>query len=87
MRQDQLFIGGNWSKASTGRRIEVVSPHTETPVAQVAAAGPDDLNAAVEAARAAFDTGPWPRLEPAERIDAVRCLRRPTGTGAQRWPS
>ena len=87
VRQDELFIGGNWSKASTDRHIEVISPHTETPVAQVAAAGPDDLNAAVEAARAAFDTGPWPRLEPAERIEAVRRLAKPTGSGAQRWPS
>ena len=45
----------------------------------MAAAGPDDLNAAVEAARAAFDTGPWPRLEPAERIEAVRRLAKAYG--------
>ena len=79
MRQDELFIGGNWSKASTDRHIEVISPHTETPVAQVAAAGPNDLNAAVETARRAFDTGPWPRLEPAERVDAVRRLAKAYG--------
>jgi acyl-CoA reductase-like NAD-dependent aldehyde dehydrogenase len=64
LRQNELFIGGNWVRASTGRRIEVVSPHTETPVARVAAAGPDDVHTAVEGARAAFDTGPWPRLPP-----------------------
>ena len=62
MRQNELFIGGKWATASTDRRIEVISPHTELPVARVAAAGPDDVDAAVEAARAAFDAGPWPRL-------------------------
>ena len=88
MRQNELFIGGECGQRRARiERIEVISPHTETPVAQVAAAGPDDVDAAVEAARAAFDTGPWPRLEPAERVDAVRGSRRPTGSGAQRWPS
>jgi acyl-CoA reductase-like NAD-dependent aldehyde dehydrogenase len=79
LRQEEVFIGGNWTKASTDRRIEVVSPHTEEPVARVAAAGPHDVDQAVEAARAAFDTGPWPRLEPAERIDAVRRLAKVYG--------
>lgn len=74
MRSDELFIGGKWSKASAGQRIQVVSPHTEEPVAQVATASSADVDAAVAAARAAFDTGPWPRLEPAERIAAVRRL-------------
>jgi acyl-CoA reductase-like NAD-dependent aldehyde dehydrogenase len=76
LRQDELFVGGSWRKPSTDQRIEVISPHTETPVAQVAAAGPDDVNNAVETARAAFDTGPWPGLEPAERIAAVRRLAK-----------
>jgi acyl-CoA reductase-like NAD-dependent aldehyde dehydrogenase len=79
LRQGELFIGGKWCKASTDRRIEVISPHTETPLAQVAAAGPDEVNTAVEAARAAFDTGPWPRLQPAARVDAVRRLAKAYG--------
>ncbi len=83
VRQDELFIGGNWSEPSTGQRIEVISPHTETPVAHVAAAGPDDVDKAVQVARAAFDAGPWPRLEPAERIDAVRKLAKVYGERRQ----
>jgi len=79
LHQDELFIAGSWTKASTARRIEVVSPHTEEPVANVAAAGPDDVDKAVAAARSAFDTGPWPRLDPAERIDAVRRLAKVYG--------
>ena len=42
--------------------------------AHAAAADPADVEAAVRAARAAFDTGPWPRLPVAERLDAVRRL-------------
>ena len=76
MHQDQLFIGGNWAKPSTDRRIEVISPHSEEPVARVAAAAPPDVDTAVEAAREAFDTGPWSRQAPAERIDAVRRLAK-----------
>jgi acyl-CoA reductase-like NAD-dependent aldehyde dehydrogenase len=48
-------------------------------LARVAAAVPEDVDTAVDAARAAFDTGPWPRLEPAERIDAVRRLAKVYG--------
>ncbi|MGX9792730.1 aldehyde dehydrogenase [Mycobacterium sp. MMS18-G62] len=76
MRQDELFIGGNWAKPSTDQRIEVISPHSEELVAHVAAAGPEDVDRAVEAARVAFDTGPWSRQAPAERIDAVRRLAK-----------
>jgi acyl-CoA reductase-like NAD-dependent aldehyde dehydrogenase len=79
LRQDELFIGGNWAKASTDRRIEVISPHTEVPVARIAAAAREDVDKAVDAARAEFDTGQWPRLQPAERIDAVRRLAKVYG--------
>ena len=76
MRQEELFIGGQWTNPSTDRRVEVVSPHTEEPVARVAAAAPEDVDAAVSAAREAFDTGAWPRLEPTERVDVVRRLAK-----------
>jgi len=57
---DDLLIGGSWAKASTERRIDVISPHTEELVARVASAGPDDVDNAVAAARTAFDAGPFP---------------------------
>ncbi|ORV11363.1 aldehyde dehydrogenase [Mycobacterium celatum] len=74
MRAGELFISGSWSKPSTDAVIDVISPATEAPVAQVAAAGPADVDAAVGAARQAFDDGPWPRLDPSERIAVVRRL-------------
>ena len=70
----RLFIGGAWTDPSGGDVIEVISPHTEKPIASVAAAGPADVDRAVAAARLAQDEGPWPRLDPAERIAAVRRL-------------
>lgn len=73
-RHDALFIGGTWSAPTGSEVIEVISPATEAPIAQVAAAGPADVDAAVAAARTAFDEGPWPRLDPAERIAALRRL-------------
>jgi acyl-CoA reductase-like NAD-dependent aldehyde dehydrogenase len=79
VRQDELFIGGRWTKARTERRIEIVSPHTEEVIARVASAGPDDVDRAVAAARMAFDTGPWPRLEASARMDAVRGLAQVYG--------
>ena len=78
-REDALFIGGTWVAPSTNGVIEVISPHTEAPVARVAAAGPADVDAAVAAARAAFDEGPWPRSTVTERIDVVRRLAKVFG--------
>ncbi|MDT5079194.1 MAG: aldehyde dehydrogenase [Mycobacterium sp.] len=54
--------------------IEVVSPHTEAVIAEVPAARPAAVDVAVRAARTAFDSGPWPRLAPAERIATIRRL-------------
>jgi len=73
---DKLFIGGEWVQPATDEVIEVIAPHTEEPIARVAAAGAEDLDRAVAAARAAFDDGPWPRLDPAERIEMVRQLAK-----------
>ena len=71
---DELFIGGRWRKPSTPDRLTVISPHTEEPLADVPAGTPDDVEAAVRAARHAFDEGPWPRLDPQERMRKVEEL-------------
>jgi acyl-CoA reductase-like NAD-dependent aldehyde dehydrogenase len=69
--RDQLFIDGKWTAPQSDSVISVISPHSEAVIGHAASAGPADVNRAVEAARAAFDTGPWPRMQPAERIDAL----------------
>ena len=69
-----LRIAPNSCVFSHAEAFEVISPHTEEPIAEVAAAGPEDVEAAVNAARAALDSGPWGRTAPAERIAAIRRL-------------
>jgi len=64
---DSLFIGGRWQAPAEDGRLTVISPVTEQPVMSFAEASPRDVDRAVAAAREAFETGPWPRLSPAER--------------------
>ncbi|WP_109807521.1 aldehyde dehydrogenase [Sphingosinithalassobacter portus] len=69
-----LFIGGRWRPSTSGKRIELINPSTEQVFASVVEAGPEDVELAVTAAREAFDSGPWPRLSPAERAQYMRKL-------------
>jgi acyl-CoA reductase-like NAD-dependent aldehyde dehydrogenase len=73
-QRDQLFIDGRWAVPDTESVISVISPHSEVVIGHAACAGPAEVNRAVGAARAAFDTGPWPRMQPAERIEAISRL-------------
>ena len=62
----QLLINGQWRDASSGATMAVVNPATEVVIADVAAATPDDVTAAVEAARGAL-AGPWGALPARDR--------------------
>ena len=68
---DKLFIGGEWVAPLSGDSIEIVNPNSEEVVARVGEAGKADMDRAVEAARQAFDHGPWPATPPAERGAAL----------------
>ena len=57
----QMYIGGRWVDASNGATSEILDPSTEEVFALVPKATVADAETAVEAARSAFDTGPWPR--------------------------
>ena len=70
-QRDQIFIDGKWDGAHGDSVIAVISPHTEAEIGRAACAGPGDVDRAVQAARAAFDTGPWPRMQPRMRIEAI----------------
>nr|WP_274636685.1 aldehyde dehydrogenase family protein [Microbacterium bovistercoris] len=63
----RLYIGGQWRDAADGARTDVVNPATGEKITDVARAGIADADAAVAAARAAFDEGPWPRMSSRER--------------------
>lgn len=64
---DQLFINGEWRKSSGTQEMQVVAPHNEELLLTYLEPVTADVDAAVAAAREAFDNGPWPRMEPAER--------------------
>ncbi len=60
-----LFVGGEWVAPRSGEYFETISPRDETPLAQVAQAGEEDVRAATAAAREAFTS--WSALPGAER--------------------
>ncbi|MBY6456573.1 aldehyde dehydrogenase [Rhodococcus sp. BP-277] len=72
----KLFIGGQWTPPSTEEKLEVFSPTTEERVGSTPVAAPADIDAAVGAARRAFDSGPWPRSTPAERAQVLATARK-----------
>jgi aldehyde dehydrogenase (NAD+) len=71
---DMFFIDGKWTKPSSTRKIDVINSATEELYARVAEAQESDINRAVEAARNAFDRGPWPRMSHTERAKYIRAI-------------
>jgi aldehyde dehydrogenase (NAD+) len=67
MATGQLFINGTWRPPLSGETYSPINPATEEPVAEVGKGDERDIDAAVTAARKAFDEGPWPRMSPHER--------------------
>jgi aldehyde dehydrogenase (NAD+) len=67
VQQTRLYIGGEWVEPTAGRSVDVVNPTTEEPIGRVDLAGPSDMDRAVRAAHAAFESGPWAAATPAER--------------------
>ena len=61
------FINGKWVPAVSGATFPVYDPSTEEVIAQVASAAAPDVDQAVTAARAAFDSGPWPATTAQDR--------------------
>ncbi len=59
VRTYQNYINGQWLSSSSGDTFPVYDPSTEEVIAQVASSTSADVDRAVKAARAAFDTGPW----------------------------
>ncbi len=73
LHQALHFIDGEFRPSRSGRFFIDLNPATNEPLAQVAEGDEADVEAAVQAARRAFDEGPWPRMAATER---ARILRR-----------
>ncbi|MBI4541769.1 MAG: aldehyde dehydrogenase family protein [Gemmatimonadetes bacterium] len=66
MRTD-LYIGGAWTPASSGGRFPVGNPATEEVICEVADGAAEDVDRAVAAAHACFESDGWRRLAPRQR--------------------
>ncbi|HVR47522.1 MAG TPA: aldehyde dehydrogenase family protein [Candidatus Binatia bacterium] len=62
-----MYVNGRWVLAADGATRELINPADGRPIAVVADGGAADAEAAIAAARAAFDDGPWGRLSAADR--------------------
>src|ERR1700761_5116055 len=60
------YIAGAWNENGDDQ-VEVLDPSTEAVLAELPLGRPADIDAAVAAAREAFDDGPWPRMSARER--------------------
>src|SRR4030042_4374486 len=68
MQQYKLFIDGEFVDAQSGKTFDTIDPGNGLPFATVAQAGKDDAEAAIAAARRAFDRGDWSGLDMTARI-------------------
>src|SRR5207248_11021117 len=67
----QLFANGAYAPALSGETFDVINPATNEHLATIAKAGRADVDAAVQAARAAFDAGKWIRMGAARRASIL----------------
>src|ERR1700722_11487938 len=65
--QTKLLIDGKWVNAASGKTFETTNPSTGEVIAHVAEADKADVDKAVDAARAAFETGAWSKTSASER--------------------
>jgi phenylacetaldehyde dehydrogenase len=63
----KMLINGKWVESASGKTFPTYDPSTGEVLARVAEGDREDINRAVKAARAAFETGPWPSLTSSER--------------------
>lgn len=68
----QFYINGEWVDSSTGETLDVINPATEQPVAQIAMGGQADVDRAVAAAKAAFET--YSQTSKEERIALLEAI-------------
>src|SRR4051812_24928594 len=63
----RMLINGQWVAAESGETFSTFDPATGEVICEVAAGGKPEIDSAVKAARAAFESGPWHTMTPSER--------------------
>jgi betaine-aldehyde dehydrogenase len=66
-----MLIGGEWVSAEGEETYDVLNPATAEVLAKVPKGGREDAAKAVDAAREAFDHGPWPKMTPSDRAKII----------------
>ena len=84
MKPLQMYINGKWVNSYTGKTREIKDPANGETVAVVQEGTELDAKAAIDAARAAFDTGPWRKTSASDRgkmllkiADGIRAQAKP----------
>ncbi|MGH9580647.1 MAG: aldehyde dehydrogenase family protein, partial [Terriglobales bacterium] len=69
IKPGKLLIGGEWVEAASGKTFATINPATGEVLTEIAAAGAEDVERAVQAARRAFDdpAAPWQKMTASER--------------------
>jgi phenylacetaldehyde dehydrogenase len=70
-RKQKMLINGKWVEAASGKTFPTYNPATGEVLAHVAEGDREDIDRAVKAARAAFETGPWHKMPPAGRAKLI----------------
>jgi acyl-CoA reductase-like NAD-dependent aldehyde dehydrogenase len=67
VKPGKLFIGGKWVDAVSGKTYATINPANGETITLIADADTRDADAAVQAARKSFESGPWPEMSAADR--------------------
>ena len=67
IRQTGILIGDEWRPAVSGRTFTTINPATEEIICEVAEGDAEDVDLAVHAARSAFESGPWSKMDARDR--------------------
>jgi phenylacetaldehyde dehydrogenase len=88
-QEHRMLIDGRFVAAASGKTFPVYNPATGEIMAHVPEAESVDVDRAVQAARLAFDEGPWRRMSPSERgrMTWKSWLNWSRSTTASRFPS
>ncbi|CAO3430052.1 aldehyde dehydrogenase [Azospirillum endophyticum] len=74
LKSYRIFIDGEWSDSASGERFETLNPYTGKAWATIPRCDKRDVDRAVEAAHAAFTSGPWPAMNATQRGALLRRL-------------
>ena len=74
MNDYTLYLGGKFIDSVGGKRFTSINPWNQEPVATAALASAPDIARAVASARAAIESGPWPRMSREERAAILKTI-------------